>query len=313
VVVVPLGKDNKPLGQGSGFIIAANEVVTNHHVLEEATSAAVIFADGSTEAVEGFLADNPTRDIIIISVKTGRRVPLRLGEDLALKQGDEVFANGAPRGLELSITNGIVSGFRSIEDHFFLQTTAAIAPGSSGGPLFNKAGEVIGMTTSLLANTPGIYFAVGIGDVARIMRSSSTLVLPISSMPGVGRAESSAKVESFAKIESPAQDLPAQPIRGTHIFHGFALKDGYATDYIYNYFGTLEEGKTYSWTTMCIEQPYKLFHKDERLVLYVWDKSQRVKTGRFTSEKSMVGKICGATSGCFKVMIKDITTVAKSQ
>ena len=59
VVVVPLDKDNKPLGQGSGFIIGTNRVVTNHHVLADAASAAVIFADGGTEVSEGFVADNP--------------------------------------------------------------------------------------------------------------------------------------------------------------------------------------------------------------------------------------------------------------
>ena len=55
VVVVPLDKDNNPLGQGSGFIIATDKVVTNHHVLADSTNAAVIFADGATEVVDGFL------------------------------------------------------------------------------------------------------------------------------------------------------------------------------------------------------------------------------------------------------------------
>ena len=95
--------------------------------------------------------------------------------------------------LDLSITNGIVSGFRNIEDQFLLQTTAAIAPGSSGGPLFDQEGGVVGVTTSLLTNSPGIYFSVGIGDVARIMRSASTLVLPIASLSRSGRPESSTK------------------------------------------------------------------------------------------------------------------------
>jgi hypothetical protein len=192
VVVVPLDKDNKPLGQGSGFIIATNRVVTNHHVLADATSAAVSFADGGTEVVKGFIADNPARDITIVSVNTGTRAPLKLGDELSLKQGDEVYAIGAPRGLDLSITNGIVSGFRSIKDQFLLQTTAAIAPGSSGGPLFDRDGGVIGVTTSLLADSPGIYFSVGIGDVARIMRSASPNVLPIASLPGSGKVKQNA-------------------------------------------------------------------------------------------------------------------------
>jgi tetratricopeptide (TPR) repeat protein len=182
VIVVPLDKDNKPLGQGSGFIIETNKVVTNHHVLADSPNAAVIFADGATEFVDGFLTDSPTRDITIVSVKTGNRASLKTGDELSLKQGDNVYAIGAPRGLDLSITNGIVSGFRTIGEQFLLQTTAAIAPGSSGGPLFDENRSVVGVTTSLLTDSPGIYSSVGIGDVARIMRSASTIVLPLSSL-----------------------------------------------------------------------------------------------------------------------------------
>src|SRR6516165_347288 len=162
VVVVRLDKDNKPLGQGSGFIIGTDRVVTNHHVLADAANAAVIFADGGTEVVEGSVADNPNCDITVVVVKTGNRASVRLGDELSLKQGDEVYAIGAPRGLDLSITNGIVSGFRNIEDQFLLQTTAPIAPGSSGGPLFGKDGSVVGVTTAFLNDSPGIYFSVGI-------------------------------------------------------------------------------------------------------------------------------------------------------
>lgn len=194
VVVVPLDKDNKPLGQGSGFIIGTNRVVTNHHVLADATSAAVIFADGGTEIVEGFSADNPSRDITVVVVKTANRPSLKLGDELSLKQGDDVYAIGAPRGLDLSLTNGIVSGFRNMEDQFLLQTTAPIAPGSSGGPLFNKDGTVVGVTTSFLNDSPGIYFSVGIGDVVRMIRSASSLTLPISSLSVNSKAESSTKV-----------------------------------------------------------------------------------------------------------------------
>jgi len=204
VVVVPLDKDDKALGQGSGFILAANRVVTNHHVLAGSSNAVVLFADGDTVRVEGFVADNPTRDITIIAVNTGMRAPLKLGDELALKQGDEVYAIGAPRGLDLSITNGIVSGFRTVEDQFLLQTTAAIAPGSSGGPLFNRDGRVVGVTTSLLNDSPGIYFSVGIGDVSRIMRSASTLVLPISSLSPAGKPEPSTtgvpEIDSINKL-----------------------------------------------------------------------------------------------------------------
>jgi Flp pilus assembly protein TadD len=202
VVIVTLDKDKKALGQGSGFIISANKVVTNHHVISGATNAAVMFADGQTEAVDGFIADNPSRDIAILSVKTGGRIPLKVGDELSLRQGDEVYAIGAPKGLDLSITNGIISGFRTIEDQFFLQTTAPIAPGSSGGPLFDSNGNVVGVTTLLLTDSPGIYFSVGVGDVSRIMRSASALVLPLSSLSTETKPEPAAGSKDTSELDS---------------------------------------------------------------------------------------------------------------
>jgi S1-C subfamily serine protease len=195
VVVVTLDADGKAVGQGSGFILSTDRVVTNHHVLADAANAVVIFADGKTANVDGSVADSPSRDISIVSVKTGNRPPLKAGDELSLRQGDEVYAIGAPRGLDLSITNGIVSGFRNVDDQFLLQTTAPIAPGSSGGPLFDRDGAVIGVTTSLLSDSPGIYFSVGIGDVTRITRSASTLIVPLSNLSRNNNKESASKSE----------------------------------------------------------------------------------------------------------------------
>jgi Trypsin-like peptidase domain len=99
---------------------------------------------------------------------------------MEVKQGDSVYALGAPRGQELSLTNGIVSGFRESDGQFLIQTTAAIAPGSSGGPLFDSSGRVIGVTTSLLSDSPGIYFSVAATDVVRLLRMPE-IILPLSS------------------------------------------------------------------------------------------------------------------------------------
>jgi S1-C subfamily serine protease len=202
VVIISLDKEGNATGQGSGFIVAPNRVVTNHHVLAGSSDAVVIFADGGKEMVEGYLADSANRDLAVIAVKTGNRAQLRSGDELALRQGDPVYAIGAPRGLDLSITNGIVSGFRNLDDQFVLQTTAAIAPGSSGGPLFNDQGEVVGVTTSLLTDSPGIYFSVGIGDVARILRSASSVVLPIASMKAESKPDQPPTESTSLKVIS---------------------------------------------------------------------------------------------------------------
>jgi hypothetical protein len=180
VVIVTADKDANPTGQGSGFIVAKDKIVTNHHVVDGASSAVVIFADGSSAEVAGIVADSPTMDLAILSVKTGVRSALRLGDELSIRQGDAIFALGAPRGLELSITNGIVSGFRRVDEEFLIQNTAPIAPGSSGGPLFDSAGRVVGVTTFLLNDSPGIYFSIGSGDVSRLLRAPNLVVTPFS-------------------------------------------------------------------------------------------------------------------------------------
>jgi len=166
-------------GQGSGFIVSKNRVVTNHRVIDGAAAVIVVFADGGTSAIEGIAADSPARDITILSVDTGTRPALKFGDELSVRQGDPVYAVGAPRGLELSITKGIVSGFRHIDEEFMIQNTAPIAPGSSGGPLFDGEGRVIGVTTSLLTDSPGIYFSIGMGDVRRLLRTPNIVLAPL--------------------------------------------------------------------------------------------------------------------------------------
>ena len=207
VVVVTADKDAKPVGQGSGFIVGKNKIVTNHHVIDGAAAVIVVFADGATSEVEGVIADSPTRDLTILAVNTGTRAALRFGDELSVRQGDSVYAVGAPRGLELSITNGIVSGFRHIDEEFVIQNTAPIAPGSSGGPLFDQDGRVVGVTTSLLTDSPGIYFSIGVGDVRRLLRTPNIVIAPLL---GHSQTEQSASKptppsDSEVKVASPSK------------------------------------------------------------------------------------------------------------
>jgi S1-C subfamily serine protease len=200
VVVIVRDANAKPISQGSGFIVRKNRIVTNHHVIENAATALIIFADGNSQEVEGLAADSPPRDLAILVVNTGSRPALKLGDELAVRQGDSVYALGAPEGLELSLTNGILSGFRDVEDKFFLQTTAPIAHGSSGGPLFDSLGRVIGVTTAFLSDSPGIYFSIGAKDVSRLLRAPSAVIVPLASTsinpPTI--ADSSPEIAEFA-------------------------------------------------------------------------------------------------------------------
>jgi Trypsin-like peptidase domain len=181
-IVLIIGGDSKgqPTVQGSGFIIAPDRIVTNHHVVAGTSTAIAVFSDGVTADITDVIADSATSDLIVLRTKTGQRPPLHLGDELTLQQGDSVFAIGAPEGLELTLTNGIVSAFRNIDNQFLIQSTAAIGHGSSGGPLFDREGGVVGITSSLLSGTPDIYFSVGVGDLKRLLRTPPIMALSFS-------------------------------------------------------------------------------------------------------------------------------------
>ena len=180
VFIIAGDKSGNPTVQGSGFIIGKDRIVTNHHVVAGTSTALAVFSDGASAPITSVISDSATKDIIILGAATGQRPALPLGDELALQQGDPVYAIGAPKGLELTLTDGIVSAFRNMDDRFLIQSTAAIGHGSSGGPLFNQEGKVVGITSALLSDTPGIYFSVGVGDLKRLLRNPQLLVLDFS-------------------------------------------------------------------------------------------------------------------------------------
>jgi tetratricopeptide (TPR) repeat protein len=180
VFIIAGDATGNPTVQGSGFIIGKDRIVTNHHVVAGTSTALAVFSDGASSSITSVIADSATKDLIILGTVTGSRPAVSLGDELALQQGDPVYAIGAPKGLELSLTDGIVSAFRNMDDRFLIQSTAAIGHGSSGGPLFNREGKVVGITSALMSDTPGIYFSVGVGDLKRLLRNPQLLVLDFS-------------------------------------------------------------------------------------------------------------------------------------
>jgi S1-C subfamily serine protease len=180
VFIIAGDETGNPTVQGSGFIIGKDRIVTNHHVVAGTSTGLAVFSDGASSPITSVIADSATKDLIILGAATGQRPALPLGDELALQQGDPVYAIGAPKGLELTLTDGIVSAFRNMDDRFLIQSTAAIGHGSSGGPLFNSDGKVVGITSTMLSDTPGIYFSVGVGDLKRLLRNPQLLVLDFS-------------------------------------------------------------------------------------------------------------------------------------
>lgn len=183
VIVRAIGDDGEPTDEGGGvFINEQGQILTAHHVISDASSIELTFADGSTAIGEVDSID-PERDIAVLQAQggVGELVPAILGNSRTLEIGDPIFAVGNPRGLTASLSSGIVSGLnRNIpspasDDLMFenlIQFDAAMNPGSSGGPLLNAEGHVIGIVTTLADLTPegsflGIGFAVPIDIAAR--------------------------------------------------------------------------------------------------------------------------------------------------
>ena len=164
------------MGQGSGFVVDAEGlVVTNHHVVDGARSVRVRLSDGRRFDAE-VVGSDPATDLALLRLSGAEDLPVvTLGHSRELQIGDWVVAVGNPMGLDHSATVGIVSGkgrgsLGLYSDSYidFLQTDADIAPGSSGGPLFDLHGEVVGINTAVGAGS-GPGFAIPIDQAKRII------------------------------------------------------------------------------------------------------------------------------------------------
>jgi hypothetical protein len=177
VSIVMSDKDGKPLAQGTGFLVSKDGLIlTNYHVIAEGSSAVVKLPDGAFYVVDGLLAFDKARDIAVIKARGQNFRTLALGDSDRVRVGDEVVAIGNPLSLESTVSNGIVSGMRTVREEGgkFLQITAPISPGSSGGSLFNMAGEVIGITTMYLKGGENLNFAIPINDVKPLLEADSS-------------------------------------------------------------------------------------------------------------------------------------------
>lgn len=176
-----------PGGLGSGFFISKQgHLITNFHVIEGETRIAVTvfrkqegeFRRQKFEDVD-IVAIDPLRDLALLRValETYEPVITYLAEDDQVRDGDRVFAIGNPRGLERSVTAGVVSRRnRSAWGQVYIQTDAAINPGNSGGPLFNARGEVIGVNSLIRAQSEGLAFAIPVRYVIDFLRNRDAYV-----------------------------------------------------------------------------------------------------------------------------------------
>jgi len=155
----------KPLGHGTGFFVSADGlVVTNYHVIDGANYATVERFDGGVLRVEGVVALDGASDLVLLKVTPADAAPLPtlpVGPSEPPRVGTTVYAIGHPLGLRNVLSEGLVSGLGDAgRGQHFIQTTAAISPGSSGGPLMTTDGVVVGVTTATVRDAQNLNFAM---------------------------------------------------------------------------------------------------------------------------------------------------------
>lgn len=171
----------QPLSLGSGFIVEPGKVVTNYHVINGGAGGYVIL-NGFSEKhkIFGYTVIDKVNDLAILSVPTLSGIPLPLMSKTISEIGEQIYAIGSPQGMIGTISQGIISGIREVDKKHLLQITAPISPGSSGGPVLNNDGQVIGIAVGTLTSGQNLNFAIPTSCLHQILLTQKTPI-PLSS------------------------------------------------------------------------------------------------------------------------------------
>ena len=173
---------------GSGFFISCDgKFVTNHHVIEKAAKIILKGENGAFYEVQGLLADDAVADVAILQVAAKNVQFLEIGASQTAQVGQHIAVIGSPMGLEGTLSEGIISAKRDLgEKGEWLQMTAGISPGSSGSPVLDASGKVIGIATMLLREGQSLNFAVPSDRIQRALStiSKSGTVRPLTAASG---------------------------------------------------------------------------------------------------------------------------------
>lgn len=159
-VVVVYGHDSAGKRNiiGSGVVLPGGDVATACHVVRNASSNVV--KHGGKEYEAQIAHADFDRDVCLLRLPAPISPAVKFGASEFLKIGQRVYAVGAPKGLELTLSEGVVSSFRSVQEGRYIQTTAAVSPGSSGGGLFDEEGRLVGLVTFYFKDGQQLNFAV---------------------------------------------------------------------------------------------------------------------------------------------------------
>ncbi|MBM3298653.1 MAG: trypsin-like peptidase domain-containing protein [Deltaproteobacteria bacterium] len=215
---------------GSGFFCDTDgHIVTNAHVVEGANKILVTLSSGKVLPAK-VVAVHPRVDLALIKVSAPHQVKkAKIGDSSAVQVGEWVLAVGNPFGLGRTATVGIVSGkgrFIGLGPHDnFIQTDASINPGNSGGPLFNMAGEVVGVNTAIISAGRGIGFSIPSNCIKELLKLPAAADPPVRGWLGVYVDDVTAEQAKELGLGTPRGTVIDEVLHGTPA-HDSGLKKG---------------------------------------------------------------------------------------
>lgn len=167
----------QPSSLASGFFVTENLVITNYHVIVDTNGGygKVIGKDQKFD-IEGIVGVDPLHDLALLKLKDAKEIPLEIQESMSIKIGQKIFALGNPMGLEGTFSEGIVSGIRELDTDSIIQITAPISPGSSGGPIIDSTGEVVGVAVATYSGGQNLNFAIPTKYITDLLQEQGDLI-----------------------------------------------------------------------------------------------------------------------------------------
>lgn len=222
VLLVMRDETGKEVSQGSGFFVKEGVIATNFHVIDGAKSgyAKLVGKDGLME-IQGVAAYDASKDLALLAVGSTAPV-MQLAPLDSISVADAAYAVGNPKGLEGTFSEGLVSAIRKDQSGTVIQISTPISPGSSGGPILNNKGEVIGVATAGITDGQNLNFAMPALYVQRLIEEATnpvSLALVPSTRP---------------PKNAPAPSVPSSPSGGGRTINGVKFQAAISTNWSLN-------------------------------------------------------------------------------